>query len=252
MAFRFAICAHKGGTGKTVTSLALAAGLANAGRRVLLVDLDPQGHCSLGLGVDVDRPTLKEFFEAHPTRPLTDVIQETSSANLDIAPSDLALSWVAEGLGSRPKKEELLHRSCKQIDDRYDVLVIDTPPSLGVLTQNAVTAAEFILIPALQEARAGEAIQDLLELVTLMKGDGFDSYRIVFTRVDGRKTKTMAAVRQALQPWQDRILQTEIPQAEALNQAQMAQEDIFTFADRSPGAQAYYRLINEILTITKQ
>ena len=248
MALKIAICAHKGGTGKTVTSLATSSGFANGGRRSLLMDLDPQGHCSLGLGVDVGQPTLKEFFEAHPTRPLSDVIQQTGTKNLDIAPSDLGLSWVAEGLGGRPKKEELLRRGLKQADQDYDVIVMDTPPSLGVLTQNAVTAADFILIPTMQEARAGEAIHDLLQLVHLMKGDDFDSFAILLTRVDSRKTRTNATVREALEPWKDKILSTEIPQSEALNQAQMAQQDIFTFQERSPGAQAYYRLLDELIS----
>lgn len=249
MSKKIGICAHKGGTGKTVTSLALATGLANAGRKTLLIDLDPQGHCSLGLGVDVDMPTLKQFFDAHPTMPLQEVCQSTGLDNLDIAPSHLGLAWTAEGLSGRPKKEELLRRSLKAIDEVYDIIVMDTPPSLGVLTQNAVTAADFILIPTMSEARAGEAIVDLLQLVHLMKGDSFDNYRILLTRIDSRKSKTNATVRDALQRWNDKLLATEIPQSEALNQAQMVQQDIYQFQERSPGAQAYYRLLDELTTI---
>ena len=93
MAHKLAICTHKGGTGKTVTAISLAAGLANAGHRVLLIDLDPQGHSTIGLGVDADEPTLRHFFEQHPSLPFKDVIRHTkASDNLDVAPSDLRLS----------------------------------------------------------------------------------------------------------------------------------------------------------------
>ncbi len=250
MAHKIAICTHKGGTGKTVTALALSTALANAKQRTLLIDLDPQGHCSPGLGVDVDQPTLKDFFERHPTVPLSDVTQKTYLENLDIAPSHLGLAWVSEGLGGRPKREELLRRSLKQADQDYGWILMDTPPSLGVLTQNAVTAADFIVIPTLAEARAGEAIVDLLQLVQVMKGDGFDQFRILLTRVDARKTKTNATIRDVLEPYKDHVFKTEIPQSEPLNQAQMARKDIFSYDERSTGAQAYQRLLDELMTIT--
>ena len=242
-----AICTHKGGTGKTVTALSLAAGLANDGHRCLLVDLDPQAHSTIGIGLDVFELTLKDFFERHPGLPLRDVIQTTpANPNLNIAPSDLRLAWTAEGLSGRPKKEELLKRSLREVETEYDWIVIDTPPSLGVLTQNAVVAADLLLIPAPAEARAANAIADLLELVQVLKGDGFDGYWILRTQVDPRKSRTNHAVLAALEPWQSRILKTMIPQSEPLNQAQMARQDIFRFAPESTGATAYRDLIQEL------
>jgi chromosome partitioning protein len=242
-----AICTHKGGTGKTVTALSVATGIADDGQRCLLVDLDPQAHSTIGIGLDVYEPSLKEFFERHPGLPLREVIQSApENPNLDIAPSDLRLAWTAEGLSGRPKKEELLRRSLRDVEDSYDWIVIDTPPSLGVLTQNALTASGLVLIPAVAEARATNAIADLLELVHVLKGPAFDTYRILLTRVDSRKTVTNLAVIKALEPWKDKILSTFIPQSEPLNQAQMARKDIFRFAPDSPGAAAYRELINEI------
>jgi chromosome partitioning protein len=235
-----AICTHKGGTGKTVTALSLAAGLADSGQRCLLVDLDPQAHSTIGIGLDVYEPTLKEFFERHPALVLRDVIQSSpANNNLDVAPSDLRLAWTAEGLSGRPKKEELLKRSLRQVERDYQWIVIDTPPSLGVLTQNAVAAADFILIPTQAEARAANAIADLLELVQVIKGDGFDAYGILLTRVDSRKSRTNTAVFKSLEPWETRIFKTTIPQSEPLNQAQMARQDIFHFDPGSAGADAY-------------
>jgi chromosome partitioning protein len=247
MSRTLAICTHKGGTGKTVTALALAAGLADSGRRCLLIDLDPQAHSTIGVGLDAQEPTLKDFFERHPALPIRDVIQAAPLiSNLDVAPSDLRLAWTAEGLSGRPRKEELLKRSLRDIQDDYEWIVIDTPPSLGVLTQNAVAAADMVLIPASPEARAANAIADLLELVEVLKGDGFDAFRIVLTRVDARKTRTNQAVQSALGGWADRILTTVIPQSEPLNQAQMARQDIFRFAPDSSGAAAYLKLIQEL------
>jgi chromosome partitioning protein len=245
-----AVCTHKGGTGKTVTALSLAAGFAQSGRRCLLVDLDPQAHSTIGLGLEIVEPTLKDFFERHPALSLSEVIQHApENHNLDVAPSDLRLAWTAEGLAGRPKKEELLRRSLRPVEDEYDWILIDTPPSLGVLTQNAVAAADFVLIPAQAEARAANAIADLLELVRVLKGDGFDAYRILLTRVDSRKTRTNSAVISALEPWKGKILKTVIPQSEPLNQAQMAGQDIFRFDPDSPGAVAYLNLVSELQTL---
>ena len=241
------ICTHKGGTGKTVTALSLAAGLADNGQRCLLVDLDPQAHSTIGIGLDVFDLTLRDFFERHPGLALRDVIQTTpANPNLDIAPSDLRLAWTAEGLSGRPKKEELLKRSLHEVENEYDWIVIDTPPSMGVLTQNAVVAADLLLIPAASEARAANAIADLLELVQVLKGDGFDRYRILRTQVDPRKSRTNHAVLAALKAWEGKILKTVIPQSEPLNQAQMARQDIFRFAPESTGAAAYRDLIQEL------
>jgi chromosome partitioning protein len=247
MSHVIAVCTHKGGTGKTVTALTLAAGFASAGRRALLVDLDPQAHSTVGVGVEAVEPTLKDFFERYPSVALSDVIRHAPSRDgLDVAPSDLRLAWTAEGIAGRPKKEDLLRRALKQVNTNYDVIVIDTPPSLGVMTQNAITAADFILIPTIPEARAADAIADLLELVHLFKGDAFDAFRILLTRFDARKSRTNAAVLAALHPWERKLLRTVIPQSEPLNQAQMARQDVFRFDPGSAGALAYQELINEI------
>jgi len=247
MARKIAICTHKGGTGKTVTALALATGFAREGHRCLLIDLDPQGHSTIGIGGNFQGPTLKEFFEQHPTLPFQQITYKTPvSDRLQIAPSDLRLAWTAEGLGARPKREELLKRSLAAVEAQYDWIFMDTPPSLGVLTQNAVNAADFLVIPTLAEARATNAIVDLLELVSLMKGDSFEDYRILLTRVDGRKSRTNHAVLEALQPWIKKIFDTVIPQCEALNQAQMTQQDIYSYDPASTGALSYQDLIHEI------
>ncbi len=246
MAKKIAICTHKGGTGKTVTAIALATGLARAGQRTLLIDLDPQGHCSLGIGVDVQQPTIRNYFEQYPNLPLLETAQRTELENLDIIPSDLTLAWIAEGLAGRPKKEEILKRGMHAAEERFDWILMDTPPSLGALTQNAATVCDWALIPTLAEARAINAITDVLELLRTMQDPNFDRYRILLTRVDGRKTKTNETIRVALQPWQNHMCETVIPQSEPLNQAQMAREDIYTYDPNGAGTKAYTELIHEL------
>lgn len=250
MPHTIAICTHKGGTGKTVTTLALAAGFAMQRKRTLLIDLDPQAHSTIGLAVEPDGVTLKDFFEQHPALPLRKILRSAgTSGYLQVAPADPRLAWTAEILSGRPKKEELLKRSLREIVVDFDRIVIDTPPSLGVMAQNAVVAADFIVIPTLAEARAGNAIQDFLELVRLLKGDSFESYRILLTQVDGRKTRTNSAVAEALNPWSERICRSYIPLSEPLNQAQMIHQDIYTFAPDCTGAKAYQELLEELSSL---
>src|SRR5947209_4371945 len=122
------IATHKGGTGKTVTSMALAAALSRAGKKTLIVDLDAQGHSTLGLGVELteDDPTLRDIF-IDPPKPAAAIIRHTSCPGLHILPSNIRLERVAQFIYMRPKREELLRRALKPVSDAYDFIVIDCP-----------------------------------------------------------------------------------------------------------------------------
>jgi chromosome partitioning protein len=213
-----AIATHKGGTGKTVTAMALGAAIARAHQRCLLVDLDPQGHSTLGLGVELDdtTPTLREFFH-EPPLPLRRLIRETSVTGLHIVPANIRLARVAQGLYMRPKREELLKRGFHPLREQYAFIVMDCPPSLSALTEAGITAADLIVIPCQMEARAADGLVDLLEIISLL--EDFDDWRILLTRVDNRKTTTNQAVMVSLAPWTKKIFKTTIPQSESLNQA---------------------------------
>jgi chromosome partitioning protein len=247
---KIAVSTHKGGTGKTATALSLAAGLSKHGR-CLLIDLDPQGNSTIGLAFAHENgtPTLVDFFSQYPGFPFERVVHPTNNPNLHLAPAILKMAWTAEGLSGLPKKEHLLTRALRSVEDRFDWIVMDAPSNLGVMTQNAVTAADIVVMPAMYEADSGDAIADLLELVQLMKGSSFEDYRILITRVDSRKTRTNDAMRQVLDHWQDKLFSTTIPQNEAVNQAKMAQQDIFTFDPTSKAALAYGELIKELLRL---
>jgi chromosome partitioning protein len=243
------IATHKGGTGKTVTSMALAAALARSRHQCLLVALDPQGHCTLGLGVelgDTDK-TLREFFSEPPT-PIQRLIRGTHIPCLSILPSNIRLARVAQSLYMRPKREEILKRGLELIRNEFEFIVIDCPPSLGVLTEIGIAAADLIIIPCQMEARAADGLVDLLEVVGIIKGENFNDWRILLTKVDSRKSTTNQAVMAALSPWTERIFKTSIPQSEPLNQAQIERTDIFTFDPKCKGSQAYETFTTEILT----
>lgn len=243
------VATHKGGTGKTVTAMALSSALARAsGKRTLLVDLDPQGHSTLGLGVELNdsEPTLRELFEQRPL-PIDQVIKKTHLERLDVVPSNIRLERFSHMLYMRPKREEILKRALRPVSNKYDFIVVDCPPSLGALTEAGIAAADLMLIPCQMEARAADGLADLLEVMSIIKGESFSDWRILLTKVDSRKSITNQAVMEMLSPWQDKILKTTIPQSEPLNQAQIQRTDIFSFEPKSKGALAYEALTEEIL-----
>jgi chromosome partitioning protein len=244
------IATHKGGTGKTVTSMALAAALAKASKKTLLIDLDPQGHSTIGLGVEVadSALTLREIF-SEPSVPVGKVIRPTHLEYLHVIPSNIRLERVAQFLYMRPKREELLKRALQPVVNEYDYIVIDCPPSLGVLTETGIAMADLIIVPCQMEARAADGLVDLLEVVSIIKGDSFNNWRILFTKVDNRKSITNQAVMAALMNWENKFFKTSIPQSEPLNQAQIERTDIFTFDSKSKGALSYESLVNEILSL---
>lgn len=243
------IATHKGGTGKTVTAMALASALARMNKKTLLIDLDPQGHSTLGLGVEVSEGnrTLRDIFTEPPT-PITKIIKQTHLNNLDVVPSNIKLERVAQFIYTRPKREELLRRAIQPVKASYEFIIIDCPPSLGPLTETGIAAADFIIVPCQMEARAADGLVDLLELITILKGETFDHWRILLTKLDGRKTLTNDAIMAALSHWDGKILSSRIPQSEPLNQAQIQRTDIFSFDAKCKGAVAYEALTNEILS----
>jgi chromosome partitioning protein len=238
---------HKGGTGKTTSSINLAAGLARAGKSTLLIDLDPQGHSTLGMGVELDDDDIN-VADALSKRalPLADVIQTTATPGLDIAPSTLRLASVAESLSTMLKREERLARVLARTT-RYEWIVIDCPPMLGVLTANAVAASNLVLVPCPTGARALDGLEDLLDLVYVLKGERYPHWRVLLTMVDPRKTVTQEIFQEQLRPFERMVLTTKILTNEALNQSQMARRDVYTFDPRSRGAANYEALTKELL-----
>jgi chromosome partitioning protein len=244
--------AHKGGVGKTTSSINVASGLARAGQATLLVDLDPQGHSSIGLGVEVpyDAPTIADVLGDRPTT-LDKIVHITAVPGLTLLPSNLRLAALAESLYSKVRREERLTKALSRRTHNYEWIVIDCPPALNVLTINAVEASDLILIPCPMGARALDGLEDLLDLVRLLKPERFDAWRILLTMFDPRKSITREFFEDMLRTYEGHVLTTRIFTNEALNQSQMARQDIFTYDPRSRGALNYQELTKELLGCTR-
>jgi chromosome partitioning protein len=230
--------------------MALGAALALAKHRTLLVDLDPQGHTTIGIGIELadNDPTIHDLFGDSP-RPIGQIIRETHLPYLCVVPSSIRLARLTQSLYARPRREEILNRALSPVLNQYDFILIDCPPSLSVLTEAAIAAADTIIIPCQMEARAADGLVDLLEVISIIKGEDFESWHILLTRVDPRKSITNQAVRAALARWEHQIFKTFIPQSEPMNQAQIARTDIFSFEPKSAGAVAYQALARELVKV---
>jgi chromosome partitioning protein len=238
---------QKGGTGKTTTSINLSTGLCLQGRKTLIVDMDPQANATTGLNYEVKQgqPSIRDILE-NGINPSEAVIS-TSLESLKLIPSTIKLSVTAEQLYSKMFRETMLSKALKPISKQFDYIIIDCPPNLGVLTVNAIYASDYIIIPCETSRSSLDGINDLLSVITLIKGKSFVNYRLLLTLVDNRNKVTNEIVMEELSSFQENMFNTIIARNEALNQSQFAREDIFTFDPKSKGAQDYQNLTMELL-----
>lgn len=243
------ISTHKGGPGKTTTAINLSSYLARKQKKVVLVDLDPQGHATMGLGVDIElsSPTIADSLQDKNNNIKKAVIAVNDY--LSIIPANIRLARIAESLYGAVKREERLTTILKTLEPDFDYCIIDCPPSLGTLTANALTCADWVLVPCEMGARAPDGLVDLLEMVYLLKGENFNAWRILLNKFDSRKTITNEAVMKGLQNYKDKILNTSIGALEPINQAQIAGQDIFRYEPKGKASEYYESLGNEFLAI---
>lgn len=254
MSYLVAILNQKGGTGKTTTTINLGAALASRGFRTLMVDLDPQGHTTIGIGLEPDsfKESMAEVF-AIPKKSLNDVVVATYVPNLFVAPATIHLAQAAEQVYSRVFREAILAQAL--IDADFDFVIIDCPPSLGVLTTNSLFACDFIIIPCQISRYSLDGLADLLTTIETVKSLGLeelfqgDHFRILLTMFDKRNRVTNEYILEQLKPYREKTFATRVMKNEALNQAQIAQKSIFDFDPKSSGAQDYYQLTTEFLEI---
>lgn len=246
-----AMCNQKGGVGKTTSTINLGAALAEYGRKVLLVDFDPQGALSVGLGIrahELDTTVYNLLVSRDDD--IHDVIQHTAAENLDVLPANIDLSAAEVQLVGEVAREMVLARVLRPVVDEYDVVLIDCQPSLGLLTVNALTAAHGVVIPLECEFFAMRGVALLVETidkVTDRLNPRLEIDGILATMYDGRTLHSRDVIRSVVGHFDDKVLHTVISRTVKFPDASLAAEPITTYASTHGAAESYRQLARELV-----
>ena len=242
---------QKGGVGKTTSTVSLGAALTTFGRRVLLVDFDPQGALSVALGIPAHELDLTVYnLLTDPNCHVGDVIVPTSVEGLDLLPSNIDLSVAELQLVSEVGREHALARALAPVLDEYDIVLIDCQPSLGLLTLNALTASQGVIIPMECEyfaLRGVKLLKDTVDKVTARLNPNLQIIGVLPTMYDARTLHSREVLQTVKQAFGDTVFQTSIARTIKFPDAAVAGEPITTFAPNSSGALAYEQLAREVL-----
>ena len=249
-----AITNQKGGVGKTTTSVNLGASLAYLGKKILLIDMDAQGNATSGVGVrkgEVDHDIYDVLINEVP---LSEVIVDSSRANMQIAPATIQLAGAEVELTSVMARETRLKRAVEEVKDDYDYIIIDCPPSLGHLTINAFTASHSLIIPVQCEYYALEGLSQLLNTVRLVQkhfNPDLNILGVLLTMLDGRTNLGSEVVEEVKKYFREKVHKTIIPRNIRLSEAPSYGKSIIDYDLKSKGAEVYLALAEEVMDIGK-
>jgi chromosome partitioning protein len=255
MAVVTAIINQKGGVGKTTTAINLGAALALTGRKVLLVDADPQAHCTYGLGIQLTPESLNLYHALADGVPLEQIISPTEVAGLSLAPSSIDLAGAEVELVASFAREQRLRHALESACSRFNYILLDSPPSLGLLTVNCLVAADSVLVPVQceQYSLAGlSRLMGTMNLVTKHLNPGLRIMGFVLTMFDGRTRLASDVERQVREKFADLVFETVVPRNVRLSEAPAKGRSIFDYAPGSKGALAYENLVKEVIQRAEQ
>jgi len=249
----YAFANQKGGVGKTTTVINLGVYVAAMGKRVLLIDVDPQANATSSLGVDKNRLPLSIYEALIREAPLSQVVMRIEKAGLELVPSSPSLAGATVEMARLPERAHLLRKSLPTLDGPYDYIFVDAPPSLGILTVNALAAADGVVIPVQCEYLSLEGLGQLAHTINLVRSQLNPRLRIaglVLTMYDVRTKISQQVVDEVRRYFPDKVFSTVIPRNVRLSEAPSYGETILSYAPRSSGALAYHALAEEFLRRT--
>ena len=244
-----AVANQKGGVGKTTTAVNLSAALAEKGKKVLLIDMDPQGNATSGLGVDKGQKNSVYDLMVNDTD-IERCIRHEVSPGLDLIPSTVDLAGAEIEMLEIDRHEFILKKKVRRIESKYEYILIDCPPSLNLITVNALTTANSVLVPIQCEFYAMEGLTQLMYTIQLVQkklNPGLEMEGVVFTMYDVRTNLSQQVVESVRQYLKDKVYNTIIPRNVRLAEAPSHGMPILTYDSRSAGAEAYRRLADEVI-----